>query len=336
MPPEPAGGACGELKHRDINRRGVPDHCPPSDAPIDTIDKQPTTTAAIVAPRDKMRASSFFSYSPKTTSISFPWPQEVNGLERIALSAQGDLQRVLRSVLSPQQRTIPTSHQPPHSAFFARPISIALVYSNTFYHPTPSELAVPLTLPNPTAIASASPASPIVQTRQVHLQCSGKIVCTATSTVRITSPKCAHLFLEEKYAIGQMFSRLEKVPAFELLAVGLGPVTDSPPGKVSVPVFGDRLDMQQLWRRYKLFIADFECEILEVFPSRDMFVGGEKWLDDKEGWTKESFNPSVKHIYLPTTALRAETALILFLGLGFLLMLAFELSLYFTGRQPLC
>ena len=32
-------------------------------------------------------------------SFQYPWPAEVNGLERIALSAQGDLQRVLRYVI---------------------------------------------------------------------------------------------------------------------------------------------------------------------------------------------------------------------------------------------
>ncbi|KAJ6607500.1 hypothetical protein B0H10DRAFT_2306156 [Mycena sp. CBHHK59/15] len=55
----------------------------------------------------------FYTFSPKTTTISFSWPKELSGLERVALSSQGDLQRVL-------------------SAFFARPIVLALIYSNTF------------------------------------------------------------------------------------------------------------------------------------------------------------------------------------------------------------
>ena len=115
------------------------------------------------------------------------------------------------------------NHPHVYSAFFARPIVIALVYSQTLHQTSPASALVPLTLPNPAVVASASPETPIVQTRQVHLQCSGKIVCTATSRVRITSSQCARLFLEEKYAIGQMFRRLEKVLAFELLAVWSGP-----------------------------------------------------------------------------------------------------------------
>ncbi|KAF5383543.1 hypothetical protein D9615_003746 [Tricholomella constricta] len=307
------------LKHREswskLNRTHVPE---PSNKSAETIAQPPQ------APMEQKRAGSFYSYSPKTTSINFPWPQEVTGIERIALSAKGDLQRVL-------------------SAFFARPISIALVYSNTFHHVCPSQPAVPLSLPNPCAIASASRDLPIIQTRQVHLQCSGKIVCTATSTVRITSPECARLFLEEKYAIGQMFARMGKAPEFDLVSVGLGPVSDdttTPTEKTPLKrsLLGGRQE-QQLWRKYRLFVPDFECEILEVFPSRDMFVGGHQWLDADaaaQQWTMEPYTTSMKDIHLPSNVLRPQTSLILFLGLGFLLMLAFELSMFFTGRSLFC
>ncbi|KAF9460564.1 hypothetical protein BDZ94DRAFT_1238413 [Collybia nuda] len=262
--------------------------------------------------------SSFFSYSPKTTSINYPWPADVTAVERIALSAQGDLQRVL-------------------SAFFARPISIALVYSNTNSYDTPDSPGIPLTLPNPAIIAAASDTSPLIQTRQVHLQCSGKIVCTATSTVRMTSPWCAHLFLEEKYAIGQMFSRMEKVPAFELLAVGLGPVDGgSGMDSQSDSYLGHYRRHNQLWRRYRLFVPDFECEILEVFPSRDMFVGGDRWLDEKS-WARGPVpGVSVKEVYPQIGVVRPPAPLTLFLGFCFLLMLAFELFVYFTGQSPFC
>ncbi|KAG6886105.1 hypothetical protein C0993_002624 [Termitomyces sp. T159_Od127] len=189
----------------------------------------------------------------------FPWPKEFTGLERVAFSAKGDLQRML-------------------SAFFARPITIATVYSNTFYQPTSQQPSAPLTLPNPAAIASVSRDSPITQTREVHLQCSNKTVCTATSTVRITSPAVANLFLVEKYAIGQTFSRMGKVPEFELVSVGLGPVTDAVPAP-SCPEEPHSADVQ-LWRKYRLYVEDFECDILEVFPTRKMFVGGTHWLED--------------------------------------------------------
>ncbi|KAG5652221.1 hypothetical protein H0H81_005763 [Sphagnurus paluster] len=277
---------------------------------------------------DSKIPSKFYSYGPKTTSISFPWPKEVTGVERMTLSAQGELQRI---------------------AFFARPITVALVYSNTFHNssgpsPSPPTPTHPLTLPNPRAIARAAPDYPILQTRQVHLQCSGKVVCTATSTVRITSPEFAHFFLEEKYAIGQVFAHTGKVPAFELLSVGLGPVPSTgsagqeSPTQVSGAAAGGE---EQLWRRYKLFVHDFECEILEVFPSRQMFVGGQQWLDNLD-LSLERVSSGVlgtdKEIYHSSVGLVRSKAIgvTFFLGIGLMLIMAFEVSMFFMGRSLLC
>lgn len=207
------------------------------------------------------------------------------------------------------------------------------MYSDNFNLNLPDQQLVPLSLPNPVAIKSASPNAPIVQTRQVHLQCGGKIVCTATSTVRITSPQCAHLFLEEKYAIGQMFSRLEKLPAFELLSVGVGPVADAP--RETQKWGGTRQD-EQLWRKYKLTIPDFECEILEVFPSREMFIRGESWLEVEQRQGKEAYEFATESYISSKSFLQPPKHLTLLLGFGFLLMLVFELYLFFAGRSPIC
>lgn len=171
-----------------------------------------------------------------------------------------------------------------YSAFFSRPIDVALVFSETALQHSPNSPTEPLSLPDAQALASVSPNRPITQTRQVHLQCNGKIACTATSIVRITSPEVAHLFLEEKYPIGQMFRRLRRPPAPELLDVGVGPV-DLHLKDDNTETFERGFttgDSNQLWRRYKLVIPDFDCEILEVFPSRKMFVDGEAWLNGEE------------------------------------------------------
>lgn len=268
------------------------------------------------------RMTSFESYSAKTTSISYPWPPGVTGLERIALSAQGDLQRIL-------------------CAFFARPIVIALVYSHTLRQSTPQSPPEPLTFPNPQAVASASPTSPITQTRQVHLQCGGKIACTATSIVRITSPEIAHLFLEEKYAIGQMFRRLEKVPAFELLSVGIGPVERNEKDQGSLSSSSEKTSWSglesknQLWRKYKLVIPDFECEILEVFPSREMFMDGEGWLAGK---TEQASSPSGKDYDVNFTIRLSRTNLsfILITLVACILVGVFEGVLLYSGRTINC
>lgn len=238
------------------------------------------------------------------------------------------------------------------SAFFARPIVIALVYSTTMRQVSPTSPPEIIVQPTPSIIASASPAQPIIQTRQVHLQCAGKIVCTATSTVRITSPEVAHLFLQEKYAIGQMFRRLEKIPAFELLSVGLGPVNEKgqqQPSLAFTPNTPGYSEANQLWRKYTLTIPNFECEILEVFPSRDMFISGEAWLTgaiskgNNNGDVSARDRVAVVLTGMQTGPLPSKfnasitfyQSLLLVLVLGFMLMLAFEVVMYHK-RRVLC
>lgn len=157
-------------------------------------------------------------------------PEDTTGLERIMLAAQGDLQRLM-------------------SSFFARPIFIELVYAN-----------------GSARLKPASPEHPITQSRQVHLVCASRIVCTATSNVTITHPDFERLFLDDKYPIGQTFRKMLRHPRFSLLDVQTQVVS----GK------------RELRRTYTLETEGFLCEILEVFPDRDMFVRGEAWLTESK------------------------------------------------------
>ena len=141
------------------------------------------------------------------------------------LSARGDLQRLLRSVRLGTYRPLliidSIVHHISHSAFFARPISIKTIYSHT----------------SPRTHA-ASIETPLSQKREVHLICNRKIACVATSTVTITDPHIEELFLDEKYAIGQMFRKMGTQAEFSLLECGTG--FDAATGK------------DKLWRRYIL------------------------------------------------------------------------------------
>ncbi|KAI0267529.1 hypothetical protein BGY98DRAFT_1069187 [Russula aff. rugulosa BPL654] len=168
------------------------------------------------------------TFKANTTSVEFSWPADLSGLERIMLSAHGDLQRLL-------------------SAFFSNSINIKTIYAHTS----------PRT-------HTASPEEPITQGREVHLICNGKTACIATSTVTITTPEVERLFLDEKFAIGQMFRKMQTPPKFALLECG------------SKFEAGKRV----LWRRYTLSTDGFLCDIVEVFPDRDMFVQGEQWLSE--------------------------------------------------------
>lgn len=196
----------------------------------------------------------------------------------------------------------------------------------------------PLEQLGPEVIASASPETPIIQRRQVHLQCSGRTVCVATSTVRITSPNNSHLFLVEKYAIGQMFRRLEKLPHFDLLSVGLGPYTPDDNGNSfkSHPT-----SHKELWRRYKLAVPSFDCDIVEVFPDRAMFIHGEAWLDehavldspahDSRGALKELKGEiSIRAPWFTETNNR------FLLALAVVLLLAYELVSFLGGSHNRC
>ncbi|KAH8830808.1 hypothetical protein DL96DRAFT_1594392 [Flagelloscypha sp. PMI_526] len=203
--------------------------------------------------------SPFYTFSPNSTSISFPWPASVTGVERVMLSAQGNLQKFL-------------------SAFFARPIHVTLVYSHDFSTASTSGQRIPTQTPD---VASASRATPAIQTRQVYLECNDKVVCICTSTVTLSNPHVAGLFLVDKYPIGQTFSKLGQTANFELLEVGFGePPQEGSSQKELTLEDSKPTDNSALWRKYRLFVEDFECEILEVFPSRQMFSYGESWLTD--------------------------------------------------------
>ncbi|KAG1860825.1 hypothetical protein F4604DRAFT_1930139 [Suillus subluteus] len=105
-----------------------------------------------------------------------------------------------------------------------------------------------------------------LQSRQVHLVCASRIVCTATSNVTITHPDFERLFLDDKYPIGQTFRKMLRHPQFTLL-------------DAQAQVVGGK---RELRRTYTLETDGFLCEILEVWPDRDMFVRGEAWLTENK------------------------------------------------------
>jgi hypothetical protein len=91
-------------------------------------------------------------------------------------------------------------------------------------------------------------------------------VCVATSKVTITNPDFERLFLDEKYPIGQTFRKMHRNAEFSLLDAQ----TQVVDGK------------RELRRTYTLETEGFLCEILEVFPDRDMFTRGEAWLTESK------------------------------------------------------
>ncbi|TFK47631.1 hypothetical protein OE88DRAFT_1636212 [Heliocybe sulcata] len=189
-----------------------------------------------------MAAKSLDSFSNTSTNVQITCPDDTTGIERIMLAAQGDLQRLL-------------------SSFFACPISVERVYADT----SPR-------------VAPASTDRPITQQRQVQLKCGSRIVCIATSFVTLTSPECERLFLDERYAIGQLFRQLRLAPKFTLL-------------KVEARIIDGRRELE---RTYRLENTGISCDITEVFPDRDMFVLGRAWLDGSEAVNGARSRPDQK------------------------------------------
>jgi hypothetical protein len=126
--------------------------------------------------------------------------------------------------------------------------------------------------------------------------------------VRITCPKSARLFLEEKFAIGQVFRELGTVPRFVLIAVGVNGDIDGKHNKFSAS------EKQELWRKYKVDCEGFECEIFEVFPTRKMFVHGNNWL---QPCSESASTPEARFFHSFIISTQTQGIISLFL-LGFL------------------
>lgn len=128
-----------------------------------------------------------------------------------------------------------------------------------------------------------------------------------------------------------MFRRLGRPPNFELLSVGQGAVEDV---LSKVEASHNIHRSQHLWRRYTLTIPDFECEILEEFPYRDMFKYGESWLAD--GYFPRSESSGDDSGTLLAQTFKPQQNLSLIPVIGFLIMLLFEIAMLFTGRFTHC
>jgi len=195
-------------------------------------------------------------FNSSDTLFRYSWPKQLNAIERVACSSMGDLQRML-------------------SVYFNVPITVKRIHVSQTPEPRPSP----------------TPSHPIIQHRRVHLLTAPmslqngdvtkvtqeidpqtpqrRVVCIATSVVRITSEPAAQRFLDEKYAIGQVFRILGRVADFHLLEVNTsqGNTEIGTPGK------------EYIRRKYLLKTDGFECEIEEVFPDRAMFSPSmEDWL----------------------------------------------------------
>ncbi|KAF9355775.1 hypothetical protein BGX34_010259 [Mortierella sp. NVP85] len=120
--------------------------------------------------------------SKRETTLNLP--PGFTGFERILLTANGNLQRLI-------------------SAYFNMTVSVTIL-ENT---------QVPLDdKDDPSVIARFQ--------REVNLLCNNKIVCNAKSQVRIKDQEVHDLVVKKGVGIGQIFRYLDRLPSFELHGLG--------------------------------------------------------------------------------------------------------------------
>ncbi len=182
------------------------------------------------------------------------------------LSANGDLQRMLRSVttLSPLDLTahaLTCKNVPPFKRVFRAPHNDRPDLLPNFDPKSTFELRVAVHAHRAEAPSTPTMRGPHSLRRNVHRD--------------NYVPECARLFLEDKYAIGQLFRTLGTAPKFALLKIGTGEGnSDGFKGAQK----HEQGHSTKLWRKYTLDVEGVACEITEVFPDRELFIHPEEWL----------------------------------------------------------
>ncbi|KAF9204456.1 hypothetical protein BGZ49_005268 [Haplosporangium sp. Z 27] len=115
---------------------------------------------------------------------SLTLPDGFSGFERILLTANGNLQRLI-------------------SAYFNKTVSVEIL----------ENIRVPLKEDEDPAVIARFQ-------REVNLLCNNKIVCNAKSQVLIKDQAVYDLVVEKGVGIGQIFRYLDKLPSFELHGLG--------------------------------------------------------------------------------------------------------------------
>lgn len=117
-------------------------------------------------------------------------------------------------------------------------------------------------------------------------------------------------------------------PQFELVEVGFG--SDSRGVSAPASAWND-----QLWRKYRLTMPGFECDILEVFPSRKMFLGGQGWLTEEtpvevaKTYSGTEVDGATHFLGFPFSL---PAGLVMTFDLLFQILLTFEVLIFCIGR----
>eukprot|EP00978_Attheya_sp_CCMP212_P008721 scaffold20478_cov52-Attheya_sp.AAC.4 len=119
---------------------------------------------------------------------------QLTPLERIALTANGNLQRI-------------------YSSYYDAPVHVSVERSEARTTATSSE----------EESISESSSKSRTWDRVVHLSVFSQLFCTAESTIVVHDDHCLELLQSGRVGIGQLFRHLDRLPTFTLLDAGRSP-----------------------------------------------------------------------------------------------------------------
>jgi len=172
-------------------------------------------------------------------------------MERIALTANGNLQRIF-------------------SSYYDEPVVVHVDSCTRRDNSIKSSGSSSKNVMNglcDTYQLTSTPNDDAIWDRVVYIQVHNQTICKATSIINVHSTSCIQLIEEGSVGLGQLFRYLNKLPTFSLLDAGrIDRRSDKIPTENPNDDIDDKFD-GGMWRIYELQCEEMTCLIHEEFRS---------------------------------------------------------------------
>ena len=198
-------------------------------------------------------------------------------MERIALTSNGNLQRIFSSYYDApvhvhidfcERRSTPTTNNNSgdDDGSSSRTITDTLDNNHNFdvnkYYNRPQTVTNNGENENTTTTSSGA-----IWDRVVHIHIHGQTICKATSIISVKDPECIRLIENGTIGLGQLFRYLNRLPTFSLVDAGRSKTINSSPSSSysSSSSNTNALFDGGIWRTYELKCEEMTCLIHEEF-----------------------------------------------------------------------